>query len=109
MWIYLLRIAQSLQKLTGDGVAVLTEHLKMLAGYRSDTAGTFSARTRHIDAMTRADHYIRDARLQLINTLALELAAEELRSAQSALGEVTGEVSSDDLLGEIFSSFCIGK
>ena len=87
----------------------LTEHLKSIAGYHSDAAGAFSARTRHVDALQRAEHYLRDARLQLVNTLALELAAEELRSAQAALSEVTGEITSDDLLGEIFSSFCIGK
>ena len=98
-----------LSALTGEGIERLTEHLKALAGYRSDAAGTFSARTRHIDALQRAEHYIRDARIQLVNTLALELAAEELRSAQAALSEVTGEVTSDDLLGEIFSGFCIGK
>jgi tRNA modification GTPase len=95
--------------LTGAGLELLTDHLKKIAGYSSDTVGAFSARTRHIDAMKRAEHYIRAARLQFVNKLALELAAEELRSAQSALGEVTGEISSDDLLGEIFSSFCIGK
>jgi tRNA modification GTPase len=95
--------------LTGEGLDLLTEHLKMIAGYRSDAAGAFSARTRHIDALQRAEHGIREARLQLVDKRALELAAEELRSAQSALGEVTGEVTSDDLLGEVFSSFCIGK
>ncbi|MFL2546483.1 MAG: tRNA uridine-5-carboxymethylaminomethyl(34) synthesis GTPase MnmE [Candidatus Rariloculaceae bacterium] len=95
--------------LTGVGLELLTDHLKSIAGYHADASGTFSARTRHIEAMKRAEHYIRDARLQLVNTLALELAAEELRSAQRALDEVTGEVTSDDLLGEIFSSFCIGK
>ncbi len=88
---------------------VLIEHLKAIAGYRSDAAGTFSARARHIDALERAADYIRDARLQLVDTRAFELAAEELRSAQAALSEVTGELTSDDLLGEIFSSFCIGK
>ncbi len=98
-----------LSALTGEGVESLTEHLKALAGYRGDTAGTFSARTRHVDALKRAEHYVRDAKLQVIRTLALELAAEELRQAQSALSEITGEITSDDLLGEIFSSFCIGK
>ncbi|MGI9259461.1 MAG: tRNA modification GTPase, partial [Gammaproteobacteria bacterium] len=98
-----------LSALTGEGVELLTEHLKALAGYRGDSAGTFSARTRHVDALKRAEHYIRDAKLQVIRTLALELAAEELRQAQSALSEITGEITSDDLLGEIFWSFCIGK
>lgn len=98
-----------LSALTGQGVELLIEHLKAIAGYRSDAAGTFSARARHIDALERAANYIRDARLQLVDTRAFELAAEELRSAQAALSEVTGELTSDDLLGEIFSSFCIGK
>ncbi len=98
-----------LSALTGQGIELLIEHLKAIAGYRSDAAGTFSARARHIDALERAADYIRGARLKLIDTVALELAAEELRSAQAALSEVTGEFTSDDLLGEIFSSFCIGK
>ena len=98
-----------LSALTGQGIELLTEHLKALAGYRSEAAGTFSARARHVDALQRAEQCIRDARAQLVNTRALELAAEELRSAQAALSEVTGEFTSEDLLGEIFSSFCIGK
>ena len=95
--------------LTGEGVELLTDHLKALAGYRTDSSGTFSARTRHLDALKRAERYIRDARLQVIKTFALELAAEEMRQAQLALSEITGEITSDDLLGQIFSSFCIGK
>jgi tRNA modification GTPase len=98
-----------LSALTGEGVGLLTEHLKALAGYRSDTVGTFSARTRHIDALQRAEQHVRDAGRQLLSSQALELAAEDLRSAQAALSELTGELTSDDLLGEIFSSFCIGK
>ncbi|HEY5624412.1 MAG TPA: tRNA uridine-5-carboxymethylaminomethyl(34) synthesis GTPase MnmE [Gammaproteobacteria bacterium] len=94
---------------TGDGIELLTDHLKALAGYSGETAGAFSARSRHIDALKRAERYIRDARMQVVGTLALELAAEEMRSAQSALSEITGELTSDDLLGEIFASFCIGK
>jgi tRNA modification GTPase len=83
--------------------------MKALAGYCGEVSGTFSARSRHVDAMKRAEKHVRDARAQLLKTKALELVAEELRSAQSALSEVTGEITSDDLLGEIFSSFCIGK
>ncbi len=98
-----------LSALTGDGVSLLREHLKALAGFGGEVTGTFSARSRHLDALKRAESYVRDARAQLLQTGALELAAEELRSAQSALSEVTGEMTSDDLLGEIFSSFCIGK
>ena len=98
-----------LSALTGEGVPLLREHMKALAGFAGEVAGTFSARSRHLDALKRAESYVRDARAQLLQTRALELAAEELRSAQSALSEVTGEMTSDDLLGEIFSSFCIGK
>jgi len=98
-----------LSALTGEGVSILREHLKALAGYGGEVAGAFSARSRHLDALHRADSYVRDARAQLLQVRALELAAEELRSAQSALSELTGVMTSDDLLGEIFSSFCIGK
>jgi len=98
-----------LSALTGEGVSILREHLKALAGFGGEVAGTFSARSRHLDALQRAESYVRDARAQLLQTKALELAAEELRSAQSTLSELTGAMTSDDLLGEIFSSFCIGK
>jgi tRNA modification GTPase len=98
-----------LSALTGEGIELLTEHLKAVAGYRGEVAGTFSARSRHLDALKGAENYVRDARAQLLDASALELAAEELRSAQTALSELTGELTSDDLLGEIFSSFCIGK
>ena len=98
-----------LSALTGDGVGLLTGHLQALAGFPGEVAGTFSARTRHLDALQRAEHGVRQAQARLRQTGALELAAEELRAAQAALGELTGAMSSDDLLGEIFSSFCIGK
>ena len=93
--------------LTGDGLTLLNAHLKTLAGWSAETPGTFSARRRHLDALTRAAAHIDAARTELPG--ALEIAAEELRAAQTALSEVTGELTSDDLLGEIFSSFCIGK
>ena len=70
-------------------------------------AGTFSARRRHLDALERARARLVAARAG--SDGALELAAEELRGAQAALGELTGELTSDDLLGEIFATFCIGK
>ncbi len=98
-----------LSALTGEGVPVLIEHLKAIAGFGGEVAGTFSARSRHLDALQRAENYVRDARTQLVQAGALELAAEELRSAQLALSELTGEMHSDDLLGEIFAGFCIGK
>ena len=86
---------------------MLTAHLQALAGFTPEVAGTFSARRRHLDALARARRHLHAARAELGR--ALELAAEELRSAQTALGELTGELTSDDLLGEIFSTFCIGK
>lgn len=93
---------------TGDGLEVLREHLKQLAGAGSGE-GAFSARRRHVLALEQvADHLSHTASV-LIDSHAGELAAEELRQAQHALGEITGTYTSDDLLGAIFSSFCIGK
>lgn len=93
--------------LHGDGIDLLIGHLRQLAGVAGDTGGSFSARRRHLDALGRAADGLREAEKRL--DTALELAAEELRSAQAALSELTGELSSDDLLGEIFAGFCIGK
>ena len=67
------------------------------------------ARRRHLDALERARDHVQSGHDQLIQARAGELLAEELRLAQQALGEITGEFTSDDLLGRIFSSFCIGK
>ncbi len=93
---------------TGDGIDRLRAHLKQLAGAGSGE-GAFSARRRHVLALERvAEHLDRTADV-LRDIHAGELAAEELRHAQHALGEITGTYSSDDLLGAIFSSFCIGK
>ena len=94
---------------TGEGVALLREHLKIRAGYLSGESGALSARRRHLDALRRAQSCVVQAAETLRTTRAFELFAEELRRAQLALGEITGEFTSDDLLGEIFSSFCIGK
>lgn len=96
-----------LSALTGAGVELLVDHLKSLAGWAGEAAGTFSARRRHLDALERVREALERAEAHLPG--ALELAAEELRASQTALGELTGEITSDDLLGEIFSSFCIGK
>ncbi|HEU4620351.1 MAG TPA: tRNA uridine-5-carboxymethylaminomethyl(34) synthesis GTPase MnmE [Gammaproteobacteria bacterium] len=93
--------------LTGDGIDLVRAHLKTVAGFVPEAAGTFSARRRHVTALERATAHVRAARGEIYG--ALEIAAEELRGAQAALAELTGELSSDDLLGEIFSSFCIGK
>jgi len=93
---------------TGAGLEVLREHLKQLAGAGSGE-GAFSARRRHVLALEQtADHLNRAAQV-LADVHAGELAAEELRQAQHTLGEITGTYTSDDLLGAIFSSFCIGK
>jgi tRNA modification GTPase len=94
---------------TGAGLDLLRAHLKSRAGYRSGDSGALSARRRHLDALERARSSVEQAAQILRTSRAFELFAEELRRAQLALGEITGEFSSDDLLGEIFSSFCIGK
>ena len=94
---------------TGEGLDLLREHLKECMGFQGADAGTVSARRRHLDALARADRHLQEARRQLLEQRAGELMAEELRQAQQALAEITGEFTSDDLLGRIFSSFCIGK
>ncbi len=93
---------------TGDGLVLLRDHLKQSMGYQGTGEGGFMARRRHLDALGRAETNLKNGE-QLLQQGAGELLAEELRLAQQALGEITGEVSSDDLLGRIFSSFCIGK
>jgi tRNA modification GTPase len=94
---------------TGAGVDVLREHLRGSAGLLDGGAGALAARGRHLDALRRARAHTEGAADALRNTAAMELFAEELRLAQRALGEITGEFTSDDLLGQIFRSFCIGK
>jgi tRNA modification GTPase len=93
----------------GQGLELLREHLKTAAGFQSVDAGAFAARRRHLDALARARAAVQTAAEVLQSSRAFELFAEDLRMAQRALGEITGEFTSDDLLGEIFSSFCIGK
>ena len=93
----------------GRGLDVLRRHLKQCAGYVDQAAGGFSARRRHLDALARASGHIETGRVQLAEQQAGELLAEELRLAQQALSEITGEFSSEDLLDRIFGSFCIGK
>lgn len=95
--------------LTGEGLPALCEHLKAAAGYRAGEGGVYSARRRHLDALTRARSLFELAEARLDERAAFELVAEELRLAQQALGEITGEVSSEALLGAIFAGFCIGK
>ncbi|KPK11836.1 MAG: hypothetical protein AMJ68_04270 [Acidithiobacillales bacterium SG8_45] len=94
---------------TGAGLDDLRKHLKDCMGYQSAGEGTFMARRRHLDAIERAMAHVADGKTQLESSKAGELLAEELRLAQNDLGEITGEFTSDDLLGKIFSSFCIGK
>ena len=93
---------------TEAGLEALREHLKQLAGSGSGE-GAFSARRRHVLALEQVAAHLDHTAHVLVDTHAGELAAEELRHAQHALGEITGTYTSDDLLGAIFSSFCIGK
>lgn len=92
-----------------SGLELLKSHLKQCMGYQGSGGAEFIARRRHLDAIDRALNYLRRGQLELDHHKAGELLAEELRLAQSALSEITGEFTADDLLGEIFSSFCIGK
>ena len=94
---------------SGEGLELLREHLKNCMGYSQTVESSFSARRRHLDALRQAESYLNNGYLQLTQANAGELLAEDLRMAQQALGEITGEFSADDLLGRIFSSFCIGK
>ena len=94
---------------TGTGIEALESSLKECVGYELGEQGAFMARRRHLDALERTQAAVDAAREVLRIHRAGELAAEELRQAQQALGEITGEVTSDDILGEIFSRFCIGK
>ena len=94
---------------SGEGLELLREHLKNCMGYSQTAESSFSARRRHLDALRQAENYLENGYQQLTQASAGELLAEDLRMAQQALGEITGEFSADDLLGRIFSSFCIGK
>lgn len=96
-------------KTEGAGLELLREHLKACMGYEQTAESSFSARRRHLEALRQACGYLDHGREQLTLAGAGELLAEDLRHAQQALGEITGAFSSDDLLGRIFSSFCIGK
>ena len=94
---------------TGEGVEALREHLKECMGFQGGQEGSFMARRRHLDALENASEHLYIGQQQLEGYMAGEILAEELRIAQQHLNEITGEFSSDDLLGRIFSSFCIGK
>ena len=97
-----------LSALTGFGMEALSVHLRQSAGLDSP-ADALSARGRHLDALNLVAHCLADAARLMDERGTPELVAEELRRAQLALGEIVGTESSDELLGRIFSSFCIGK
>ena len=99
----------SLSAQTHDGVQLLREHLKQAMGFQTGMEGGFLARRRHLDALDKAAEHLQIGLVQLTEFHAGELLAEELRLVQAHLSEITGEFTSDDLLGNIFSSFCIGK
>lgn len=95
---------------TGTGLDQLRRILLETAGWQASTSGIFVARERHIQALRRVDGHLMEAAGHLAaQAQSLDLLAEELRLAQNALSDITGEFTSDDLLGVIFSSFCIGK
>jgi len=93
----------------GAGIDALRTRIRDLAGYEDIGEGAFTARKRHLDALARAAEHFSAGQTVLQEARAGELLAEELRLSQQALGEITGAVSSDELLGKIFSEFCIGK
>ena len=101
--------AINVSALTGAGMAELRAAVRDRVGLRDSTEGLFTARRRHLDALERAGTFLAHARSTCDTVVALELVAEDLRLAQNALGEITGEFTSEDLLGEIFATFCIGK
>ncbi|MFA5919728.1 MAG: tRNA uridine-5-carboxymethylaminomethyl(34) synthesis GTPase MnmE [Methylococcaceae bacterium] len=94
---------------SGEGMDLLKQHLKQSVGFNEATDNVFIARRRHIEALRKGYEYVTSALNQLQVSQAGELVAEDLRQAQMCLAEITGQFTSDDLLGKIFSSFCIGK
>ncbi len=99
----------SLSAKRGEGIELLRNYLKDLVAFDGAAEGDFSARRRHLDAIARAQEVLQTGQQALIEGRAGELLAEDLRQAQLALSAITGEFCADDLLGEIFGSFCIGK
>ncbi len=91
------------------GIDLLKQQIKTMVGYENQLEGTYLARRRHLDALARAKAFMQAAFMQLTESRSAELVAEDLRLAQLAMNDITGEFTSDDLLGEIFSHFCIGK
>jgi tRNA modification GTPase len=94
---------------TGQGIDKLRSRIRVIVGASEQVEGSFSARQRHIEALKRTGRHLNEGYEVMKCSEAGELLAEELRLAQQSLGEITGEMLPDDLLGEIFSSFCIGK
>ena len=87
----------------------MSKYLKQTNGFQDSVGGDFTARQRHLESLLQAKSFITSAKSNISERSQLELAAEDLRLAQQSLGSITGEFSSEDLLTEIFSSFCIGK
>ncbi|MGZ8955483.1 MAG: tRNA uridine-5-carboxymethylaminomethyl(34) synthesis GTPase MnmE [Methylovulum sp.] len=94
---------------TGAGMDLLTRHLKQSVGFNEAADNAFIARRRHLEALENGCEFVESALSQLRVSQAGDLVAEDLRQAQNRLAEITGQFTSDDLLGKIFSSFCIGK
>jgi tRNA modification GTPase len=92
-----------------DGIAKLKEHLKKVAGFSNNTEGVFSARRRHVTALEQAINHLTISLEMIKNGNNFEISAEEMREAQQNLNEILGKFSADDLLSEIFNTFCIGK
>jgi len=103
------KIVISLSVKSGAGIELLKNHIKSQVGYESAAEGIYLARRRHLDALKRTQTHVLASSQQLSENRAGELAAEELRLAQHSLCEITGEFTADDLLGRIFSTFCVGK
>lgn len=99
----------SLSAKTGAGIDLLKQYIKSQVGFQGADSGIYLARRRHLDALVRATTHVKASLKQLNESASGELAAEDLRLAHLALCEITGEFTADDLLGRIFSSFCIGK
>ncbi|HEY2567355.1 MAG TPA: tRNA uridine-5-carboxymethylaminomethyl(34) synthesis GTPase MnmE [Candidatus Aquirickettsiella sp.] len=94
---------------TGEGLTLLLNYLKKCAGYRISPEGNFSARRRHLEALTNTEIALNNGLVKLKENQFPELLAEDLLIGQNFLGEITGKFTTNDLLGKIFSSFCIGK
>lgn len=103
------KIIISLSVKENRGIDCLIEQIKKSVGFTAPEEGTYIARRRHLDALAKALDFLIHGEIQLCEFQAFELLAEDLRCAQKALNEITGEFTSDDLLGKIFSNFCIGK